>query len=320
MAKAQIEEDQDDLFDDDDLEVDVVDDRPEEDQVPPKKKVEDEDDADDIPEDELSSYSEGVQKRIKRLRYEYHEERRAREAASKQSEEAVRYAQSIHHENVRLKKMLEDGSQQLSQAASARHEAEMKSAQKAYKEAFESGDTDALMESQNKINEILLERASSASRPAPAPQREAQQPQQRVQQDPSSMVPDQKFVSWSRRNKWFGDNPEMTSFAYGVHERLVKSGVDPQSKDYYDKIDARMRQVFPDEFEDEYSDEDQPRTVETQTATYRKKPTVAPGGRGNGKPPRKVQLTRTQVAVAKRLGLTPEQYAKQVAKEMANGA
>ncbi len=318
MAKA--EKVQEDLFEeDDDFEVDVIDDRPEEDQVPPKKNVDGEDDPDDIPEDELSTYSDGVQKRIKRLRYEYHEERRAREAASKQSEEAVRYAQSVHQENSRLKRQLEEGSTQLNEVAKARHDAEMGSAQKAYRDAFESGDTDALMEAQNKINDILLARATSA-RPAQPVQQMPVQPQAQPQQTPASMVPDQKFVSWSRKNGWFGQNPEMTSFAYGVHERLVKGGVDPQSADYYDKIDARMRQVFPDEFDSDYSVEDDSRTVETQTATQRKKPTVAPGGRGNGKPPRKVQLTRTQVAVAKRLGLTPEQYAKQVAKEMANGA
>jgi len=146
-----------------------------------------------------------------------------------------------------------------------------------------------------------------------------QQPQQ-MQVQPQAQAPDQKFVSWTRRNQWFGEDPEMTSFAYGVHERLVKSGVDPRSDDYYDRIDARMRQVFPDHFEEDTSDGDYSRTEATQAATQRKKPTVAPAGRGNGKPPRKVQLTRTQVAVAKRLGLSPEQYAKQVAKEMANGA
>lgn len=322
-AEAQVE-DQDDLFDEDpsaDIEIDIVDDRPEEDRVPPKKEVKGEDDPDDIPEDELSSYSEAVQKRIKRLRYEYHEERRAREAAAKQSEEAVRYAHNIHQENSRLKQMLESGHKQLSEYAKARSDAEMQNAQKAYKEAFEAGDTDALIEAQNKINEILLDRASYAqsarvAQPAASPQ--PAQPQ--VQQDPSTQVPDQKFVSWSRRNQWFGDDPEMTSFAYGVHEKLVKSGVDPRSDDYYDRIDARMRQVFPDRFDEEFSVEDQSRTGSYQAATSRKKPTVAPAGRGNGQPPRKVQLTRTQVAVAKRLGLTPEQYAKQLAKEMANGA
>jgi len=110
------------------------------------------------------------------------------------------------------------------------------------------------------------------------------------------------------QNEWFGKDEEMTSLAYGIHSSLVSSGIDPKSDDYYNKIDQRMRQVFPDRFENEMAGEEPVASSRTSTV-------VAPAGRNSNKP-RKVQLTSTQVALAKRLGLTPEQYAKQLLKEI----
>jgi hypothetical protein len=131
-------------------------------------------------------------------------------------------------------------------------------------------------------------------------------PQQRPQVPP----PDEQAVAWQAKNQWFGTEPEMTSFAYGVHEKLVRQeDVDPKSEDYYERIDTRMKEVFPDYFGMEKG---RPPTTTSRSSV------VAPATRNNSARPRKVQLTATQVSLAKRLGLTPQQYANQLIKDMSN--
>ena len=290
--------------DDDGFEIEVVDDTPEEDKGKPRRaegadpKVPD--------DDEIQSYSEGVQKRIKQLKFEYHEERRAKEEAARLQEEALKYAQQVQQENQRLLKTLEDGEGVLVNQAKGRVAAELDKAKAAYKAAYETGDPDALIEAQEKLTMLQNEKVRYENyRPQP---RQQQAPQPQYQQPtPQPNRPSDRALKWAQRNDWFEKDSEMTGYAYGLHEKLVKSGVAPDTEEYYNQIDNAVRRVFPDRFDDVSFEETAP---QRQTGNV-----VAPAAR-SGKKPRKVQLTSTQVSLAKRLGLSNEQYAAQLMKDM----
>jgi hypothetical protein len=282
---------------DEDVQIDVIDDRPEEDRVEPRK--------DAAPEDidtEIEEVGGRAQKRIKKLKYEYHEERRSKEAAERMKEEAVRYAEQVAQENQNLKSLLQRGEKVLLTEMKSRADSELEKARNDYKSAYEAGDADRLISAQEALNRSQYDQ-EVASRTVPQMQVQPPPPipQPVQQQDP-------KLQSWLSNNEWFGKDTEMTSFAYGVHEKLVQSdGVDPRTDDYYQKLDSRLRQVFPEKFGDEMGAEEPAASPRTQTV-------VASANRSSGKP-RKVQLTSTQVGLAKRLGITPEQYAKQLLKD-----
>jgi hypothetical protein len=177
---------------------------------------------------------------------------------------------------------------------------ETEAAKRAYKEAYESGDSDAVLDAQERLTNAKLKSDRLANFKLPALQ-ETETPVQRpVEQTAPAVQVDQRAADWQKANKWFGADDEMTSLALGLHNKLVKQGVSPQSDEYYETINSRMRQVFPDNFE--------------EAEPKRKAQVVAPATRSTA--PRKVTLTRTQVQIAKRLGLTPEQYARQVAIDM----
>lgn len=294
-----------------DLDIEVVDDTPVEDQkhraAAPEHKAE----ADGSSEDELENYSEGVQKRIKKLKWEYHEERRAKEAAAREQAEAVSYARQVAEQNRILQEQISRGEAALIEQAKARVAAEIEKAKRSYREAYEAGDTDKVIEAQEAITRATMERTQFDNW---KPRQVQAAPQAPVQAQPQRPVVDEKAKSWGDRNKWFGDNSdedhvEMTATAYGIHERLVRAGVDPASDDYFEKIDAGMRKRYPEYFSPE---EDKPSPQQAKPANV-----VAPAGR-TIKQPRKVTLTATQVSLAKKLGLTPEQYAAQIVKEMGN--
>lgn len=290
--------------DDDGFEIEVVDDTPEEDRGKPRRaegadpKVPD--------DDEVQSYSEGVQKRIKQLKFEYHEERRAKEEAARLQEEALKYAQQIQQENQRLLKTLEDGEGVLVNQAKGRVAAELDKAKAAYKAAYETGDPDALIEAQEKLTMLQNEKMRYENYKPQPRQQQAPQPQYQ-QPTPEPNRPSDRALQWAQRNDWFEKDSEMTGYAYGLHEKLVKSGVAPDTEEYYNQIDNAVRRVFPDRFDDVSFEETAP---QRQTGNV-----VAPAAR-SGKKPRKVQLTSTQVSLAKRLGLSNEQYAAQLMKDM----
>ena len=290
--------------DDDGFEIEVVDDTPEEDKGKPRRaegadpKVPD--------DDEIQSYSEGVQKRIKQLKFEYHEERRAKEEAARLQEEALKYAQQVQQENQRLLKTLEDGEGVLVNQAKGRVAAELDKAKAAYKAAYETGDPDALIEAQEKLTMLQNEKIRYENYKPQPRQQQAPQPQYQ-QPTPQPNRPSDRALQWAQRNDWFEKDSEMTGYAYGLHEKLVKSGVAPDTEEYYNQIDNAVRRVFPDRFDDVSFEETAP---QRQTGNV-----VAPAAR-SGKKPRKVQLTSTQVSLAKRLGLSNEQYAAQLMKDM----
>lgn len=294
-----------DFEDNGEFEVDIVDDTPEEDRNKPRRA---EDAEAQIPEDdEIANYSENVQKRIKQLKFEYHEERRRKEEASRLQDEAVKYAQKVYEENQKLKKTLEEGEGVLVQQAKTRVEAQLEQAKKEYKDAYEIGDPDKLLEAQEKLASLQNEKFRVESY---KPKKQTEQQIQVPPTAPKVQEPDARTKQWAAQNSWFGEDSEMTGYAFGVHEKLVKSGINPQTQadDYYKAIDDSMRQRFPDKF-GEQTIEDAP---VRQTGSV-----VAPANR-SAKKPRRVQLTSTQVALAKRLGLTAEQYAAQLLKEASN--
>jgi hypothetical protein len=256
----------------------------------------------DPTDEELEAYSESAKKRIKHFTKGYHEERRAKEAALREREEAIHAAQTIAEENRKLKGSLNQGQQALLEQAKKVVANELEDVKREYKAAYESGDSDALVAAQEKMTSVKI-KAERVNNFKPAPLQEDKP----VVQTPQPAATDQKAVAWQRENDWFGSDDEMTSFALGLHNKLVKSGVDPQSDEYYEKVNSRVRQVFPEKFDSE-------ETADAPTQRTNKQNVVAPATRSTA--PRKVVLTQTQVNIAKRLGVPLELYARKVAEEM----
>lgn len=273
--------------------------------------------AEDVKEDsektvdeEILNVDKGVQKRIDQLTAKHHEERRQKEQAAKLRDEAIKYAQQIKAENERLNQLVNDGQQYLGKQAEERAEFAKQAAQQRYKEAYEQGNTEEMVAAQEALTRATMDAANAEQFNARIPEEESvpQQEEQFIPQQQMPPRPDDKAIAWQAKNQWFGSDPEMTSFAYGVHEKLVREeNIDPASDEYYERIDSRMKSVFPDFFG---SEEKEAVSSNSQSSV------VAPATRNNGAKPRKVQLTATQVALAKRLGVTPEQYANQLVKDM----
>jgi hypothetical protein len=279
----------------DELEIEIVDDTPPEDRGrkpgPPPEEVSDE---------ELTKYSEDVQKRIKKFTKGYHDERRAKEAALREKEEAIRLAQAIIEENKKLKGSLGQSQSVLVEQAKKVASTDVEEAKRKLRAAHEAFDTDAIIEAQEQLT-VAKMRAERIERMPLQQERNEVQTQQ-----PAPIQPDTRAVEWQNENPWFGSDDEMTAFALGLHQKLVKQGIDPKSDTYYEKINSRMRQVFPDQFE-----EDEP---EEKPKPKAKANVVAPATRSTA--PKKIVLTASQQALAKRLGVPLEIYAKQVAEEM----
>lgn len=289
-----------------DAEIEVVDDTPEEDRGrKPMKEA-----PKDVTDDELNKYDESVRKRIQHFTKGYHEERRAKEAALREREEALRAAEAILEENRKLKGTLNQNQQALVEQAKRAAAMELEQAKIQYKAAYESGDSDQVVAAQEALTaaKMKADRLANFKPPVQKEEDEVKLPvrtSEPVQTEPQQPTVDPQAADWQSRNKWFGQDHEMTSFALGVHSKLVESGVDPSSDEYYRRIDARMRQVFPDAFESEKPADATPQ---------RTKSNVAPATRSTA--PKKIVLTQTQVNIAKRLGVPLEQYAREVAKQM----
>lgn len=291
-------------LDDDDFEVEVVDDV-----APEDKPRRAETEAPDIPDDsDLEGYSESVQKRLKKLTFEAREAERQRQEAIRQREEAIAYAQRIHQQNQQLQEYSSRGQEYAVNQAKERAKIQLASAETAYKQAYEAGDTEGLINAQRAMNTAQNELSRLESWRPQRPQ--AQQPAPQPQVQPQVPQLNAKQKAWLDRNNWYGTNSEMTGYALGVHERLVKSGVDPDSDTYYNEIDAAVRRRFADEFPDEQE--------QVKPAARKAQNVVAPAARTQ-KSPRRIKLTASQAAIAKRLGLTPKQYAEQLVKEQNNG-
>lgn len=293
---------------DDDVEVEIVDDTPEKDRG--RKPLERE--VPDPTDEEIDSYSEGVKKRIKELTHARHDERRAKEAMAREKAELEAFAQRIHEENQRLRQYVSTGSEQYAASQVQLAETEVEAAKRSLKAATEAFDTDGIIAAQEALLEAKMKVANAKNFRPPALQAEEKAVQ--IQQpEVSRPQMDDKTLRWQAKNQWFGapGYEEMTSFALGLHQKLVNNGVDPRSDSYFEQIDARIKSTFRDFF----GEEDKPKSGD---GSRKPATVVAPAARSTG--PRKVQLTTHQLNLAKKFGLTPQQYAAQVAKlEKSNG-
>ena len=295
------------------VDIEVQDDTPEEDRgrTPLPKEI-----VEELEADELEEYSDKVKTRLKQMKKVWHDERRAKEAAFREQQEALTLAQQTIEENTRLKSRLSEGEKSFLDTARGAAELEMEMAKRAYKEAYEAGDSDKVVEAQAKLSEVnfKLQRIKDYKPSLQAPEIEVNSNQQQQVQVPR---PDQKTLAWQERNTWFGVDEEMTSLALGLHQKLEKQygkgfvGTD----EYWDRVDTTIRKRFPEQFEEE--------EVKTTngggkpvTRTDRPATVVAPASRSTSS--KKIVLKQSQLNIAKRLGLTPEQYAREYAKTMEN--
>ena len=266
----------------------------------------------ELEKDELDEYSAEAKKKIDGFRKIYHDERRAKEAADRERQEAIDIAKKLYEENKSLKGRVSSTEMVAIDSFKSNAEQELVMAKKEYREAYESGDSEKLVEAQEKMTsaKIKLDRAFDASQNIN--QRNALQERENEvqihQQSEKPVVRDQKATSWQERNPWFGQDDEMTSLALGLHEKLVKqNGMAYATTDeYYKRIDETIRKRFPENFEEASVDEEKslPRTKPSTV--------VAPASRSTSS--KKIKLNTSQQSIAKKLGLTNEQYARELLK------
>lgn len=285
----------------DEVDIEVVDDTPKADRG---RKVSEP--PEDVTEEELEDYSDKVRKRIKHFSKGYHDERRAKETALREREELEKYAQKLVDENKNLKGAYTKNQTVLLDQAKYSVSNELEMAKRKYKEAYEAGDSEAVIEAQEALTAAKIKSDKLQNVKLPSLQEEETSVEE-VNTEPAPAPVDKRATEWAEANSWFGSDDEMTSYVLGLHNKLVKSGVDPQSDEYYETIDSRMRHVFAEEFED--SEDTKPKGTPKRKANV-----VAPATRSTS--PKKVTLTQTQVNLANRLGVPLEEYAKQVAIEM----
>jgi len=289
------------------LDFEVEDDTPAEDRgrTPLPKEI-----VDELEQDELEDYSEKVKIRLKQMKKVWHDERREKEKALREQQEAISLAQKIISENKRLKSQLSEGEKSFISTAKGAAELEMEMAKRAYKEAYDSGDSDRLLEAQEKLNEVNYKLNQIKSYRPPLQEEETD-----VNSVPEQVYvskPDPKAASWQERNQWFGQDRLMTSLALAVHEELVAENGQAYSTtdEYYQRIDKTMREKFPEKFPDAGKTTDgggKPVQRTEKAATV-----VAPASRSTSA--KKIVLKQSQLTIAKKLGLTPEQYAREFAK------
>ena len=300
---------------DDGFEIEIQDDTPEKDRGKPKaeastEKSEKPEKADSgADDDDLEGYSESVKKRINKLKFDFHAERRAKEEAARLREEAISYADKVRKDYEQLRTAYSEGETAFVGQTKARIASELASAKSEYKAAYESGDADAVIAAQEKLIHLQGEntRVNNYRPQQPAP---VAAPTAATPAKPTIAKPDDRAMKWAEENEWFTKDKAMTGFALGFHEDLVSQGIDPKSDLYYSKINAAVRRTFPDKFDDVPTEEKAPRR---QAGSV-----VAPAARST-KAPRKVVLTSSEAALAKRLGVSLQVYAAQKLKDMQNG-
>jgi len=282
------------------VEIEVVDDTPKADRGRTASEAPEE-----VTNEELENYSDKVKKRIQHFSKGYHDERRAKETAEREREELERYTKQLVDENKTLKGSVDKSHNTLVESAKQQVKTELAMAKKQYTQAYEAGQSEEMVEAQAALNSAQiradkvenLKLREETTLQTPSNTEESRKATPTIQRDPQA-------IAWADNNSWFGADDEMTAFALGLHTKLTKEGTNPRSDEYYEKIDSRMRQVFPDQFDE--SIEDEPVEQKKKSSNV-----VAPATRSTS--PRKVTLSQTQVALAKRLGVSLEDYAKQAA-------
>ncbi len=291
------------------FEIEIEDDTPEVDrgrQPLPKEVVE------QLEKDELEEYSDNVKTKLKQLKKVWNDERREKEAALKEQQEAIAYAKRILEENNALKGRLSRGEQTFINTYKSAAELELDAAKRAYKEAYDMGDPDKLVDAQERLNDAQY-KVRRANEYVPA----LQQQETEVQREPEVPVarPDPKMMAWQERNQWFGKDPEMTSLALGLHQKLVSEYGQsyPSTDEYWQKVDDTMRRRFPEAFPEQQETQSTNRQRTEKAATV-----VAPATRTTAS--KKVKLKLSTVNTIKKLGITPEAYIREMRKlEATNG-
>ena len=250
-------------------------------------------------DEELDKISESVQKRIDKLTYKMRE-------AERQRDEAVSYAQNIHTDNSQLKQKLKNSDSSLFKEYDNRVQSDLERAKSTLKEAQEQGDADAIASATEQLSRSAAEAENLRRLSAQQQARKVSNEQEYVEEIPNftqqaspNPQPDPKAEAWAEKNEWFGNDQAMTYAAFGVHRQLIDEGVDPNTEDYYNKVDQRIKEYFPQKFSNE-----QPAPVQQVAASSR--------GATGKKNARKIKLTPSQVAIAKRLDVPLEEYAKHI--------
>jgi hypothetical protein len=306
MSDYKFPDEQDDSKDlDDEIIVEVEDKTPPEDRnkAPLPEKIKEE-----LYNDELEDYSTKVKKKLLQMKKLAHDERREKDAAIREQNEAVEFAKRLMDENKRLKSNLNSSEKNVLLSVTKTVEMELEQAKKAYREAYDSGDTDKVMEAQERLTEATLKIDKVRNfRPQPVEDEETvvQTPQPRTQEAPK----DPSAVAWQQENPWFGEDEEMTSLALGLHEKMRREGVRISSQEYYNRLNTTIRKRFPERFENAEEQDDRP---------SRKSSVVAPATRTTSA--KRVRLSVGELNLAKKFNLTPEQFAAEKIKlEAANG-
>ena len=288
----------------DDFEIEIVDNTPPAD----RNRVPLDEPPEEVTDEELEKYSDvKLKERLARLGKGYHDERRAKESANREREEAIRLAQAVVEENKKLKGSLSTNQEALLDQAKRVVATDLEKAKAKYKAAYESGDSEAMVDAQEELTvaRMKVEKVNSF-KPTPLQDDESTVQIERIAQTPPV---DRKAEAWKDSNPWFGKDREMTGYAFALHEKLVvEDGIDPNSDEYYRKLNGRIRQVFPEKFASEES-ADAPSSQRSVKANV-----VAPASRSVA--PRKITLSPDQVRMAKRLGVPLKLYAEKVAEQM----
>ena len=290
---------------DGDIEIEIEDDTPEEDRgrTPVSQDVVRQL---EVETDELDKYSKDAKDKLIKMKRVWHDERRAKEEAYREQQEAINMARKLMDENKRMSTMIQNGSQEYARTIQNAAQMELKMAQRAYKDARDMGDTDAEMEAQQAMQAANLRVMQANNFRMPSLQEEkyeVQTPQEQVQQAPR---PDNRAMEWQERNSWFGQDEEMTAAALGLHEKLKRQGVPVGSDEYYTTLDRTIRRRFSENF-------NEPERADSESVARTKPSTVvAPATRSTSS--KKIKLRQSQIAISKKLGLTPEQYALELRK------
>ena len=301
-AKGKPEEDK--------LEIEIEDDTPVEDRGRRASKP---DFVEKVEKDELDQYSQEARSKIDAFRKFYHDERREKERALREQQEAVTLAKNLYEEIKQLKGRVNSSDEAAVNSFKTSAEQELMMAKKEYKEAYDAGDSEKLVEAQDKLTTAKMKIEKASSYAENINQRRALQEQENEvkipQQTEAAPVRDQKASAWQERNSWFGQDDEMTSLALGLHEKLVKENgmAYATTNEYYKRIDETMRRRFPENFQDEKVDDDR-NTVRSN------KPSTVVASASRSTSSKKIKLNTSQLSIAKKLGLTPEQYARELMK------
>jgi len=295
------------------VDIEVIDDTPEEDRgrTPLPKEI-----VEELEADELEDYSDKVKTRLKQMKKVWHDERRAKDAADRERAEALALAKRLLEENQKLRGTVNDRESLLAESMKESAKRALASAKSEVRDAYSEGDPDKIAEAQERLATAAL-RAEQAERFVPTPLQTQEKSVNSEVQVPQPRL-DSKTAAWQERNPWWGRDPEMTASALGLHQKLeMERGASYVGTDeYWTVVDKTMRRRFPEYFGEEETTTNGGGKPVTRTETKPAATVVAPASRSTSS--KKIVLKQSQLAIAKKLGLTPEQYAREFAKTLGN--